>query len=234
MRPSIDSIDSSVLLDGAEPHTLEKHLLRRLRAQVRVRRLLLDEDTANLAKLCVHPSNLEVDATIVDDEPLVVLLEELIIASSLHRWQGDRLVVAGRGTAALRVQEQPSAVRGHLEVARELGRGVDIVPVALGLRHEVLHREEERHALASRHLDRRWRVVDAVLLPESKLAALGCESALNAGQRVGLPRRDLGVHGLRHKALLRELVAAANTDLRAAARVLNAGARVRQTGALDL
>ena len=38
---------------------------------------------------------------------------------------------------------------------------------------------------------RRRRVIDAVLLPEGKLAALGCESALNAGKRVGLARRDL-------------------------------------------
>merc|ERR1719197_516598 len=240
---------SGFLLDSTKPHALQKDLLRSLRAQVRVRRLLLDEDAANLAELRVDLRNFEVDAALVGDELLVVLLEELIIASCLHRRQSDRLVVAGRGTAALRVQEKPGAVRRHLELAGELGRPVDIVGV--GLCHELLDREEEGHALTARQLHRRRCVVDAVLLPEGKLASLRRESALNAGQRVSLASRNLGVHRLRHKPLLRELflenlearrleaevlelVSAANRNLRALSWGLDARARVRKASALDL
>merc|ERR1719498_744358 len=168
MRP----LESIILLDGPEPRALKKHLLRLFRAQVRVRRLLLDEDTANLAKLRVHPRNLKFDGAVENFELLVVLLEHLFVSSRLHRRQSDRLVVAGRSAAALRVQEKPGTVRRHREFARELCRRVDRVRGALGRRHEVLDREEERNALSTRHLHRRGCVVDAVLLPEGKLASL--------------------------------------------------------------
>merc|ERR1719353_678846 len=234
---------SCTALDGAEPYALEKNLLRSLRAQVGVRRLLAEEDAANFAKLRVHLRNLEVDAAFEDFKLLVVLLEHLIISSCLHRRQSDRLVVAGSGTAALRVKEKPGAVRGHDELAGELGRPADIGGVSRC--HELLDREEEGHALTARHLHRRRCVVDAVLLPEGKLASLRRETTLHTGQRVGLAGRNLGVHGLRHKPFLRQLllkhlefrrleaeviepVTAANRNLRGIVWGLDARARVRE------
>merc|ERR1712210_369225 len=95
------------LLDGAEELALEQNLLRRLGTEVSVRRLLVNEDTPELAQLRIDRRHLELDRTGANVELLVVLLEE-------------RLIVARGRTAALRIKEQAGAVRRHLEVAREL------------------------------------------------------------------------------------------------------------------
>merc|ERR1719409_1518169 len=194
------------LVDGREPIALEQKLLRRLRAQVGVTRLLVHEHAANLAQLRIHVSDLELDRALENVELLVVLVEQPLVTASLQRRKRDRLIVASRRAAPLRIQEETGAVRGDLELARELQARVDAGGVAVSLGDQILHREEERHALATRKLHRGRRVVDAILLDEGQLAIDGLEVAVDARQHVGLASRHLRIDSLRNHARLGELV----------------------------
>mmetsp|Transcript_14663 Transcript_14663/g.35596 ORF Transcript_14663/g.35596 Transcript_14663/m.35596 type:complete len:332 (+) Transcript_14663:254-1249(+) len=192
--------------DVRGPRALKEDGLGLLGAHVSVRRLLVHEGAAKVASGRVHAGHGELGAAAEDLEDLVVLLEETLITASLKRWERNRLVVAGGGAAALGVEEEASAVRGHGHVAGELEPGLDGALGALG--DEVLHGEEEGHALTARCLHGRGRIVNAVLLLEDNLAALGDGVALNDGEGVGLASHHLaGDHlGLGGALLVRHLL----------------------------
>mmetsp|Transcript_6142 Transcript_6142/g.9254 ORF Transcript_6142/g.9254 Transcript_6142/m.9254 type:complete len:172 (+) Transcript_6142:158-673(+) len=116
-RHNVDSTGArdERLLDGAEELALEENLLGHLRTEIRVRRLLLDEDAAELAKLTVHRGHLHLNGARTNVELLVVLLEKRLIATSLERRKSDSLIIAGRGAAALGVKEEASTVGGDDE-----------------------------------------------------------------------------------------------------------------------
>merc|ERR1719310_631894 len=245
-------VDLEGLVHGREEGALKQEVLGGLGAQIGVGRLLLDEDTANLAQLRVHARHLELNVAVQHLELLVVLLEHLVVTASLHGREGDGLIVASGGATTLGVEEETGAVRRHLEATRKLEARVDRGGRHVRLRDQVLDREEEGDALATGQLDRGGRIVDAVLLDERELAGIRHEVTLNAGEHVRLASRHLGVDRLGDEALLGQLLlenleagrleaelvdlvllAAGQLD-RVAARALNLRAGVGEASALDL
>mmetsp|Transcript_43655 Transcript_43655/g.135505 ORF Transcript_43655/g.135505 Transcript_43655/m.135505 type:complete len:319 (+) Transcript_43655:74-1030(+) len=223
---------------------LEEDSLGSLRAHVRVRGLLRDKDTADLAEVRVDLVHLHLDGALADVEDLVGLLEELLLALlavGLEGGQRHGLVVAGVHAAALGVQEGAGAVGGHLELAAPREARLELAAVAL--RHEALDREEERHVLAVGQLNGRRQGVDAVVLLEDN--GVGAKLAIDEGQGVGLAGEELGGHklralvglrlngpGFRLEAHIRELGTALHGD--GGALALNCRAAVGEARALDL
>lgn len=120
--------------------------------------------TSDLSRLLVHGVNLELDVSIRHIEHLVVLLEHLRVSlnAGLEPGQRDGHVVTRGSAAALGVEEEASPVGGSAEAAAHLEAGLDLVTSRGGLRHEVLHGEEEGDALVV-GLDGGGGVVDAIL-----------------------------------------------------------------------
>ena len=147
---------NSLLGQLAVPEPRDLDVLGGLGAQVGVRGLDRLEDAGDLARGGVDLSDREDGLAAESDDRLVVLLLELVGVRTSG--EGDGVVVTGRATPALGVEEGRATVGRDGEVTAERGEG------ALG--GELLDGEQERDALSSGELDGDGGVVDAVLLLE--------------------------------------------------------------------